>query len=72
MKKEKTRSDVQGAVMGCINFSSCPLCYGCRAYDSSRMECMICSEHKKFNICNTSKHQAKPVSQLITRNKINL
>ena len=48
-KKPKTVNDVRGARERCINFQSCPLCYGCRRYSSSDSDCQQCLlENKKL------------------------
>jgi hypothetical protein len=73
MKESKQPRDVLGSKNGCINFSMCPLCYGCRNYryeDESCEECL--QDGKKKNICNTEKHQSELIAKFITRNKIEL
>lgn len=71
MKKNKERSDVRGVLIGCVNYESCPMCYGCRNYRSEDYDCVECSkEDHKFNICNKDRHQADLVSRFITKNKI--
>lgn len=72
-KKPKTVNDVRGARERCINFQSCPLCYGCRRYSSSDSDCQQCLlENKKFNICNKDLHKDDIVAKMITKNNIKI
>lgn len=68
--RPKQKNDVFGRVNACVNYSECPLCYGCRNYSSSNQECLLCVEERKTNICNTERHKPKPISMLVQRNKI--
>ena len=72
MSKTKQPADVLGNKINCIRFNQCPVCYGCRSYDSSNLECLKCIENKKFNICNKEIHNDKITADFITRNKIQL
>ena len=72
-KKPKTVNDVRGAREKCINFQSCPLCYGCRRYSSADPDCQQCLlENKKFNICNKDLHKDDIVAKMITKNNIEI
>ena len=68
----KKPSDVLGFVSHCPNFVQCPVCYGCRAYDSSSLECQKCLNNKKQNICNKKLHRADLVSKLITKTVVRI
>lgn len=63
MNKIKQPSDVRGNKISCINYQMCPVCYGCRAYDSRDINCRDCKEEddkkgKKYNLCNTELHES--------------
>ena len=69
--KPKSVHDVRGWKERCPNFQSCPLCYGCRRYNSTDPDCLIClQENKKFNICNTDLHKDDVTAKMITKNNI--
>lgn len=71
VKKAKTVHDVRGSKINCLNFIKCPLCYGCRNYNSQDPDCQIClSENKKMNLCNTQLHRSDLISKMITKNNI--
>lgn len=70
--KQKQPTDVEGVKNNCPNFSQCPLCYGCRSYDSSRIECSLCISNKKMNICNRQLHKTPVLEKMITKNKFDL
>lgn len=72
MKKAKEPSDVLGNKIGCIRFNQCPVCYGCRSYDSSNLDCRKCEEDKKMNICKRDIHNEKITPKFIRRDKINI
>lgn len=73
VKKPKTIHDVRGKRIKCINYVSCPLCYGCRNYNSAYENCSKCiNENKKNNICNTELHKADLISQMISKTTIKL
>jgi len=72
MQRQKTRYDVWGVQHNCANYQECPLCYGCRAYDSSYVKCQHCAKNKKKNICDKNKHTDKALSLMIQRPVINL
>ena len=60
---QKQYSSVRGNQIKCINYQGCPLCYGCRAYDSRDPECRECKlvnkqKSKIYNICNTKLHES--------------
>lgn len=68
----KTKNDVLGVKINCPNYIECPLCYGCRNYNSAIIECEQCAKNKKFNICNTNKHQNELIAKFITKTKIKI
>lgn len=55
-----------GARMHCPNFDPCPLCYGCRNYDSAVVRCESCYEDSaKKNICNRELHTEEALSMML-------
>lgn len=72
MNRQKTIHDVLGWVINCKDFNPCPVCYGCRNYDPSRLKCINhCEEqNKKFNTCDRTIHTEKALSMFIRREKI--
>ena len=64
----KTKYDTLG-YQYCPDYDPCPLCYGCRAFNPSRVKCQNLCEHDnpKFNICNKEKHTEKALSLMIRR-----
>ena len=72
MKKQKTYKDVLGWQKNCSWYEMCPICYGCRAYDSKYVRCQRCAENMKFNVCDTKKHRSDLVAMMVTRNVVDL
>jgi hypothetical protein len=75
MNNIKQPSSVRGNKIHCINYQQCPLCYGCRAYDSRDPECYECkleddNRGKNYNICNKELHEGWKINKIITKNKI--
>ena len=71
MAKQKTRHDVKGWQIDCVNYEMCPLCYGCRAYNQSHVKCVNkCGDDQRANICNTQRHRADLVAKMITKESI--
>lgn len=70
IKKPKTVHDTRGSKIKCINFQKCPLCYGCRRYNSADPECKQCLNDKKINICNTELHRDEVTAKMITKENI--
>lgn len=73
----KQFSSVRGNRTRCINFTGCPLCYGCRAYDSRDPECVECKledtqRGRFYNICNKKLHETWKINKIISKNKINI
>lgn len=71
----KQPADVRGNKIGCINYQMCPLCYGCRAYDSRDIECSECQQAdaqrgRYFNVCNKELHEEWKVNKIITKNVV--
>lgn len=73
----KQPSMVRGNKIRCINYSQCPMCYGCRAYDSRDIECQECKledinvhRRKNYNICNTQLHEAWKINKIMTKNTV--
>lgn len=71
----KKANQVRGNKISCINFQQCPMCFGCRAFDSRDEECINCKEDgeqgkRNFNICNTDLHESWKVNAMVTKNKI--
>ena len=62
----KTKHSAYGAQISCVNFKPCPLCYGCRNYNSKYIECNEClQENKTYNICNTKFHTAEKLALMM-------
>lgn len=70
MKEAKQPSHVKGYKERCINYSMCPLCYGCRSYSSSDLNCKQCEEDRKNNICDTKLHRADLIEKMISKTVI--
>lgn len=76
MKFAKQPNKVKGNQIQCINFQMCPICYGCRAYDSRLEECRQCFEEgidntsRNFNVCNTNLHESWKINNMITKHNI--
>lgn len=73
----KQPSDVRGNKINCINFQMCPVCYGCRAYNSRDLECIECKSeddkrNKRYNLCNKELHEPWKINKLISKTKVNL
>lgn len=69
--KRKNPKDVRGMRVRCPRFEQCPLCYGCRAFDSHSLECAKCErENRKLNICNREKHKPSILAKMIKREVI--
>jgi|GEM_PF-3288113 len=56
----------------CIRFHECPLCFKCRNFNSSNMECRSCILYEEGSICNTEKHNEKVLNMMIRRQRIDL
>ena len=63
--KPKTMTDVRGIKIHCPEFHQCPVCYGCRNYNSSFERCLECGKNKRQNVCDTEKHTYDKISRLI-------
>lgn len=69
----KTKEDALGYRIDCINYVSCPLCYGCKNYSSAIIECEKCAaENPQMNICNNNLHSAKNISKMVKRMRITI
>lgn len=66
----KTHHDVLGWQINCLWYKKCPLCYGCRNYDSKYLRCQKCAENKKKNICNRELHTENILNRMIAREEI--
>lgn len=73
---QKQPNQVRGNKIGCINYQMCPLCYGCRNYNSNDPDCVICKQEgvdgtkRNFNVCDTNLHEAWKINNIITKNTI--
>lgn len=59
----------------CIKFEECPLCFKCRAFDASDLDCRSCVLFDEGLLCNTEKHSVKILEQWFSmgeKEKINL
>lgn len=72
IKPQKNQNSSCGRKYNCINFQMCPLCYGCRRYNSTDPICQICIGDKKTNICNKELHRDEVTASMITKNNIKL
>ena len=79
MNYAKQPNKVRGNVIQCVNFQMCPLCYGCRNYDSRLEECQECWEdgkrpgqNRNYNVCNTKLHESWKVNRMVCKNTIEL
>lgn len=69
----KKVSEVRGNRINCINYQVCPICFGCRAYDSRDPECLICFQEgdtggkRNFNVCDTNLHRSDLLNKMITK-----
>lgn len=66
----KQPNHVLGNKISCPNFTQCPICYGCRSYSSSMIECEKCLENKKRDVCNTALHRSDLIEKLVSKNNI--
>lgn len=75
---QKQPNQVRGNRVQCINFSMCPLCYGCRSFNPRDPECVICKEDgvdgskRNFNVCDTNLHEAWKINNIVTKNSIEI
>ena len=71
---KKTINNVHGAEINCQRFDPCPLCYGCRNYDSALVKCDSCYyNNKEYDTCNTTKHTEKALNLMLrVKNTIKL
>lgn len=73
----KQPNQVRGNKIRCINFQMCPVCYGCRSFDSRDPECLICQKEgsgqkRNFNVCDTKLHESWKINKLINKNIIKI
>lgn len=73
----KQPSQVRGNQIRCINYQMCPLCYGCRAYDSRDPECLECKDldtikGKNYNICNKNLHESWKINKIMTKTSLQI
>ena len=79
MDYAKQPNKVRGNIIQCVNFQMCPLCYGCRNYDSRLEECQECFEdgkspgqNRNYNVCNTKLHESWKVNRMVCKNTIEI
>ena len=66
----KQPNQVRGNRIHCPNYVQCPLCYGCRNYDSRITECRQCFEEgnngqkRNFNVCNKDLHTEEALNKM--------
>ena len=71
--RQKTVQSVFGYLRNCPSFQACPLCYGCRAYDSKYTACEACRQAgEKYHLCNTAKHKNHLLDKMIQRECITI
>lgn len=73
----KQPNQVRGNKIRCVNYQMCPLCYGCRAYDSRDPECLGCKaldnkRGKNYNICNKDLHESWKINKIITKTSLKI
>jgi len=67
----KKQWSAKGARDNCPRFALCPMCYGCRNFDSSLEDCRACQEdNAKDNICATERHTPDRLAMMIRRETI--
>ena len=67
----KKKQDVSGYINRCPEYEACPLCYGCRKYDSSMIRCItFCGRDKAKNVCNAKRHKAELVAKMLSSKTI--
>ena len=67
----KRPTDVMGNKINCPEFSMCPICYGCRAVNSSSA-CDICRQDAKQNICNLNLHRPDLIEKFISKTSLTI
>lgn len=78
MATAKQPNLVKGNKIQCINYQQCPICYGCRAYDSRDPECKVCWDEgidgskRNFNVCNKKNHETWKLNKMITKLTVEL
>lgn len=70
LKEAKQPNHVLGKKMNCPNFNQCPICYGCRSYTTTFVECEKCIANKKRDVCNTELHKSDLIEKLIRKDEI--
>lgn len=70
MPKTKSKYDTRGWQINCKDYTPCPLCYGCRSYDSKYIKCEGCDN--KTDKCNVELHTEKNIALMIPREVIDL
>lgn len=70
IKESKQPNHVLGKKTNCPNFTQCAICFGCRSYSTSVIECEKCTVNRKRDICNRELHRADLVNKLISKNEI--
>ena len=76
MKLAKQPNLVRGNQIQCINFQMCPICYGCRAYDSRLEDCRDCfsegidNSSRNYNVCNTDLHESWKINKMTTKHTV--
>ena len=67
----KTPQKVAGYRISCPDYDKCPLCYGCRNYDSGSYKCVTnCSN--RYDRCDTQKHIRRLIGKLLTRSTVTI
>lgn len=76
MKYAKQPNKVRGNQIQCLSYQMCPICYGCRAYDSRLEECQICFKEgidntsRNYNVCNIKIHEAWKINKMVTKHTV--
>lgn len=73
MGTQKSPHSVKGWQMNCANYEPCPLCYGCRRFDSKFVKCVNqCGQNERYDTCNGQRHRPALLSRMVLRERIEL
>lgn len=56
----------------CGRMEECPLCYKCRSFDPSQLECLRCTLYIQKQICKKDVHTPSILNRMIAREVIDL
>lgn len=64
--------DVKGYNINCFYYDPCPICFGCRAFDSTLLCSDRCGGDIKTNVCSSNLHYPKNFEKIINVPKVSL